>query len=103
MKHNIISILSEGYLTGWREKRERGGGDYALINASIQGFCTETGYIVITGELWVTGIRFLSQVSSVFVAHPEKSDIERCVRAIFKHITKKSSKVLKEMGCSEPT
>lgn len=45
---------------------------------------------------------FIPSEPRFFVAHPEKSDIERCVRAIFKHITK-SSNILKEMGCSEPT
>ena len=40
---------------------------------------------------------FIPSEPRFFVAHPMKSDIERCVRAIFKHITK-SSKVLKEMG-----
>lgn len=45
---------------------------------------------------------FIPSEPRFFVVHPVKSDIERCVRAIFKHITK-SSKVLKEMGCSETT
>lgn len=45
---------------------------------------------------------FIPSEPRFFVAHPVKSDIKRCVRAIFKHITK-SSKVLKEMGCSETT
>lgn len=36
---------------GEERKGKEEEGINALINASIQGFCTETGYIVITGEL----------------------------------------------------
>lgn len=105
MKHTIVSILSEGYLNGWREKRERGGG--GIMHWSMhpsKGFALKQAAILLCyrGIMSYRYQIFIPSEPRFFVVHPEKSDIERCVRAIFKHITK-SSNILKEMGCSEPT